>query len=124
MRHLRLKKNDQGFTLVEILISMTIFGILMVAFLSLFTGAYFMTLRAGDRDKTLAGITGKVENKIASTSYDDPADPDQITWQSNQDVTVIYDSGPQTVKVDITTGIAQMQDGTEVEINYFKPTGP
>lgn len=116
MRLINIKKQNKGFTLVEILISISIFGILMVAFLSLFTSAYYMTIRAGDRDKTVAGISGKVENKIASSAYNDP----EIA-QSSADVILTYgDGSTNTVPVDKTSGTSHMQDGTEVKIDYYK----
>lgn len=113
----RLIKQNKAFTLAEVLVSMAIFGILVIAFLSLFSSAYYMTLRAGDRDKTVNGISGKVENKIASSSYTDP----QIT-QSTATVTLTYGNGATaTFTVDQTTGTASMTDGTGVVIEYYKP---
>lgn len=117
MRLFKLFKTSKGFTLAEVLVSMTIFAILIVAFLSLFSSAYYVTLRAGDRDKTVNGISGKVENKIASAAYSDA----QIV-QSAATVTLTYGNGDTaTVIVDQTTGTAYMTDGTGVVIEYFKP---
>lgn len=110
--------------MVELLVAMTLFGILMVAFLSLFMSAFSLTLRAGDRDTTLAGISGKVEKTMADEAYaDSVADVGDEVAIADGNVTIIFgnlSASTETIPVKITTGIGEMDDGTEVIIKSFE----
>ncbi len=120
MRLLTVLKQKKGFTLVELLIAITIFGVLMVAFLYLFYSALHITLRAGDRDKSVAGLSGKVEKSMASEVYTDAE-----VSKSPESVTIIFRPGsanPTSEPVDVerTTGKTHMKDGTEVKLDSYK----
>jgi len=66
MKSIRDKK---GMTLVEIVISLAILGIMVVTFLSIFLGSYTITMRAESRSNTTALIAGEIDRQLAiSTS--------------------------------------------------------
>lgn len=118
MRRMKLCKQNKGFTLVEILVALTIFGILVIAFLALFSNAFYLTLRSGDRDKQVQTVTGKLENKLASPAYTDAA-----VTQTNANVILTYSDGTiNSVLTQKTIGTSQMSDGTQVIIEYYIPT--
>lgn len=116
----RLVKSRGGFTLVELLISITIFGILMIAFVSLFINALYITVRAGSRDTAVSNISGELEKQIAEP------DADYVVKENLPDgVTIHFDAvpaaTPETVDVNRYTGSWEMNDGTEVEMEYIDP---
>jgi prepilin-type N-terminal cleavage/methylation domain-containing protein len=120
------KSCNEGFTIVEVLLSIVLFGILMTAFLTIFTSAVLVTIKAGDRDKTLAGASGRVENKLAAADYAVPGEPDAVKSEPTT-VTIIYGDAAashNTVGVNKTTGKSAMKDGTQITIEYFKTVTP
>lgn len=121
MRTKGIIKNRNGFTLVELLVAIALFGVLMVAFLSLFMTAFRMTLRAGDRDSTVANISGKVEQSMAGVAVS--PQPSAAVTSIPSTVTIIYSNqsiSPEVIKVTQTTGTAAVQDGPDVIITSYE----
>lgn len=71
MEVLRLKLNEKkkGMTLIEIIISMTIFGILAVAFLNLFFTSFIMIKRSGDRAINSVAASTEMDKVLNDSSY-------------------------------------------------------
>ena len=62
------KNYENGMTLVEIIVSLAILGIMAAIFLPIFTGMFKWIADAGNRDKAVYQARGAVENAMASTT--------------------------------------------------------
>jgi prepilin-type N-terminal cleavage/methylation domain-containing protein len=114
---MRIPRSEKGFTLVEIMVSLAIFGILMVAFLSIFSTALGLTLRAGHNDQTVAAVSGDIEKSMADDTYTAP----DITLNPGQTATITYaDGSTNTVTVDETVGTDTTADGEQVTIKSYE----
>lgn len=116
------KKSKSGMTIVEVLVAITLLGILAVAFLTLFSSALSMTIRSGKIDKSVAGLAGKVEENLANTT-DASADP-TIGTTTGETVQITYGdgtSGSVSVKKNVMTTIDE--NGREVIIIYYTVDG-
>jgi len=111
-------KKKSGFSLVELLVAIALFGILMVAFLSIFMTGFRLTLRAGNRDKAVSDITGKVEQSIASSSALSDVEKNESTA-----ILVFADRSPKDITIDIYTGEITTEDGSEIIITGFETAG-
>jgi len=60
--------NNKGLTLVEMVISLAILGMMVVTFLSIFLGSYTMTMRAEARSNTTALVAGEIDSQLAISS--------------------------------------------------------
>lgn len=67
-----LKSN--GFTLIELIISIAILGIIIIAFLNMFLFGVVNVIGAGDKGEAYNNAQLQMENRIASKSID-PSDP-------------------------------------------------
>lgn len=56
--------NTKGFTLVEILVSIALLGIMAISMLPLFTNGYRWIINAGNKSKIIYVAQEQVENKI------------------------------------------------------------
>ncbi|MBU3216750.1 type II secretion system GspH family protein [Clostridium estertheticum] len=61
---MKLNEKKKGMTLVEIIISMSIFGILVVVFLNLFLTSFIMIKRSGDRTITSVAASTEMDKVI------------------------------------------------------------
>lgn len=112
---LKKLKNKQGLTLVELIIALTIFSILMVAFLSLFMTSMKITIKAGDKDATVADVSGKLENDIGDRAYD----------ATKESLAIInFSGGTRNMITTKTTENGTTKDGTNVELDAYIPYVP
>lgn len=120
---MKKRLSNKGMTLVEIIVSLAIFGILSVLFLNVFLGGILLTVRSGDRTEMVAEAASSIESKIADNSFTSSA----IKSSSPASVSIIYNYGTpsqQSSSLDglkIETEVAQ--DGQIVQIDYFVPGG-
>jgi prepilin-type N-terminal cleavage/methylation domain-containing protein len=117
MRYAKNAGSKSGFTLVEVIVSLAIFGILMVAFLSVFSSALVLTLRAGHNDQTVAEVSGEVDRSLAANTNVDPS----IVDHTNATITVTFpDAAPETVTADKYEGQKMTADGEQVTIDSYE----
>ncbi len=116
----RVIKSRNGFTVVEALIAIAIFGMLMIGMLAAFSGAFAATLKAGRVDKSAASAAGELAQAISDAGYTS----ENITTAP----ATIYITMPSgevvTLTVDKITGTAVTGDGLVVEfISYSQGSG-
>ena len=92
----------KGFTIVEIIVAFTIFSIMMVAFLSLFLTSLKITLSAGDKDLTVAEVSGQIEKDIEKRQYIDT---------DNINAIVNFSGGTKTVPTNKSSRTDSTEDG-------------
>src|SRR5665647_3326463 len=66
--YMKKRLNNKGMTLVEIVVSMTIFAIMSIAFLNIFFGSYLINLRAESRTEIIGEVSGEMENKLSGST--------------------------------------------------------
>ena len=64
-----VRMGEEGFSLIEIIAVAAILGIIMVPVLSMFAGASFATLRAGEETKATILAQGRME-ELKGAGYD------------------------------------------------------
>ena len=57
--------NEKGFTLIEVMISILLVGILAMSFIPIFASQFANVYRSGDKSEATYDALEKVENKIA-----------------------------------------------------------
>lgn len=104
-----------GMTLIEVIVSLALLGILSVVFLGLFLSSLKMTERSGEREQTKLTASTSMDNLLSDTSYHDS----DIT-STGGSVTIIYpDSTTKTVYgMDVKIN-KNNSDGSQVEIKGF-----
>jgi prepilin-type N-terminal cleavage/methylation domain-containing protein len=116
----KLILEKKGFTIVETLISIAIFGILMVGILAIFSGALAATAKAGRLDKGAADVAGELSQALNDAGYT----ADNISSVPATIVVTIPSGEVITLTVDKITGRAVTDDGLVVEfITYSQNTG-
>lgn len=66
--------NRKGFTLIEIILALAILGIILVAFISMFTSSFVWITDAGDKGKAYSSSQEDIENRIATGESEDTQD--------------------------------------------------
>lgn len=104
--------DKRGFTLVEVIVSIAIFGIMAVLFLNVFFSSYYLTLRSEDRTQAVGIASGQLQNTLATTKS-------AIT---NSAVSIKYNASTTRVVTGETTSksITTENDQT-VTLEYFIP---
>lgn len=109
----------KGMTLVEVIVSITIFSIMSVAFMNVFLGSYLITTRAGARTDSVAFISGEMDKTLAGLSY--AAETTNITSAPGV-VTIEYlDGSIGNINGTGFVGNVLSTKGQTIEINYFLP---
>lgn len=110
------KNRRRGFTLVEVLVAITILGMFSVLLLTVFVGSLSLTVKAGNKDEGVASVAGELEKNLAGVS-----DTSGLTT-SRGTVTITFgNNSTATVEVDKTTGTASTADGTTVTFDTYSP---
>ena len=101
-------KNKNGFTLLEIIISMAIIGLLTVSFLEMFTFGFKGVFTAGQNSKTQYLAQQEIENKLANiTSSTTQISPIILRFKS-----------PVESDVVIVTIYGKIEKVTKINGNY------
>lgn len=120
---MNILKTIKGLTLVEIVVSIAIFGIMAVVFLNVFLGSLVITTRAGARSDSVAAVSGEIEQKLADFAANN-TDPIYSTISTESKVvTIFYNNGASSttmggVKI---SGIKTNDRGQTIEIQTFVP---
>lgn len=115
------KKSTKGMTLVEIVISLAIFGVLSVIFLNIFLSSLTLTVRSGQRADMVSEISSSIEQRIADDSFTDS----DITTVSTS-VAIIYNKDTASESSEAMEGVLVNgdlinDDGQLVQLKYFIP---
>lgn len=116
-------RNNKGMTLVELVVSIAIFGIISVGFLSIFLESLLIIERAGNRSESVAYVSSELERKLAGS---DPVDAATLTITEPQAIitynpgTVVESSNPVDGKLILGTELNQQ--GQEIEVTVYIPS--
>lgn len=112
---IQLKLNNQkGLTLIEIILSMAILGILAITFLTMFSSGFRSIIKAGDKTVAAYDAQQSMTNKIIQA---DDLDPDEYTEE-----TLIFDfNGGPTIELDIRLlDVYEEHKGSSSNMKGFK----
>ena len=121
MRHIK-NDNIKGLTLVEVVVSIAIFGIISVGLLSMLVEGLLITSRAGDRSESVMHVASEIEKKLADPSYTINA----VLSEGSPQATIYYNHGTineSTHNMDgkLITGNELNERGQEIEVTVFVP---
>lgn len=104
--------NKKGLTLVEIIVSLAIFGLMAVLFLNVFLNSYKLTLRAEERTQAIGDASGQLQHVLATTKS-------AIT---NSAVTIQYNATTTSIVPGETTQKSIVTDDNQtIVLEYFIP---
>ena len=110
---MKIISDKKGMTLVEIVVSIAILGVMAVTFLSIFLGSYNITMRAEARNNLTALVAGEIDSQLAiSTSSGVSTGNAVITYSGGLSNSI---SG-KNINASVTNDKNQT-----VIITYFKP---
>ncbi len=113
---IKFSKNS-GMTLIEVIVSLALVGILAIVFLTLFVGSLKMIGRSGEREKVKVAASSSMDNLLNDSSYAD-SDITSVTGS----VTITYpDSTTKTISGKESKISKTNSDGSQVEIKGFVP---
>lgn len=117
----RIKKN--GFTLIELIVSIAIIGILLIAVLTSFAGDFVQVFSNGLRTKNVFQAQNKIDNLITDIN-DFGVDP-QVNVQAYEIRIKLYSSdGKKSIESEIIRGNmikVDMNDKSKVTLSTFVP---
>jgi len=100
---------NQGFSLVEIIVSLTLIGLIATAFFPVITYSYTNIYRAGNDHKSLYQLQQKIENNSERTEI-------------NADgITIDFTNGTSIVVPGSTYNVQQSTNNRQLTIIYFQP---
>lgn len=105
-------QKKKGMTLIEVIISMAIIGIIAISMLSMFTSAFVFITRAGNTSEALFQAHKQIETILTQNSA--AVTPTDIELEFSSDGTVITSKG-NTITVNY------LINNSEVEITFFHP---
>lgn len=108
-------KFKEGMTLIEIIISLSIFAIFAVIFMNVFLSSIVITTKAGDRSDSVANIAAAIDNRIAGYTSDSAL---LSTTSGPFYVTVNFSNGTSSTVSGITLKSVPEQ---KAELKYFLP---
>lgn len=97
-----IKNNQEGLTLIEVIISLAILGIMIVAYLTVFTSGFTGIMRAGHRAEAAYDAQQEQTQKIMESS----------TFVGNDDITLNFDGG-----TSVTLDVSFMESSVDVNGN-------
>jgi prepilin-type N-terminal cleavage/methylation domain-containing protein len=94
-RHL----NKKGLTLLEVIISIAIIGIIVVSFLSLFSNSFVQVIRSGNKGTSMYSAQTTAEDQLENTSYSESGSTTiTVSWGSSN---LSMDGNLKTLEVDV-----------------------
>lgn len=122
---MNILKTIKGLTLVEIVVSIAIFGVMAVVFLNVFLGSLVITTRAGSRSDSVAAVSGEIEQKLADFATNKDATYSMLSTEQKE-VKIIYNNGTSyTIMSGVNIiGNTTNEKGQTVEIITFVPGEP
>lgn len=105
---MKLKKNSKGFTIVEMLVSMTIFAIMSMLMAVVFTAAARLNVKNHKMNEQMHNQGDAIEQKPA-------ADP---TKAKSKDITLSINGKSVTINVDEYNAASA---GDDANLKYYQP---
>lgn len=113
----------KGFTLIEIIVSIAIIGILLIGILTSFAGNYGQVLLNGSRTKSVFSAQNKIDDLINNIN-DSNGDP-QVNVQAYDMQMKLYSSdGKECITSGIISGSiikVEINDKSKVTLSTFVP---
>jgi len=85
---MNLVKNDKGFTLIEVIISITILGLIMLGFLGMYTNGHRWVFDAGKRSQNIQEDRKTLEEEMI------------LNTSGGESITIEFDNGTTSITVD------------------------
>jgi len=104
-------KKEEGFTIIEVLIALTILVIIIFSFTTLYTTSFTGIFRAGDKSEALFDLQEEIDNAIAEGPSSEFEEATLTIKFDNEEVTV---SGKPK-------HIVQEYEDRSVDLFYFLP---
>ena len=112
--------NKKGFTLIELILSMAILGILLVAFMTVFNFSYFSIINAGNRTDA-AYVANGITDSLFSAPFNSEASIQTFLsgkgYGTESANVTAYVS--KNVNYKVTNGVVLNVNGSTVEIAVF-----
>ena len=108
-------KKEEGFTIIEVLIALTILVIIIFSFTTLYTTSFTGIFRAGDKSEALFDLQEEIDNAIAegpSSEFEEAT------------LTIKFDNEEVTKEVTVSgepKHIVQEYEDRSVDLFYFLP---
>jgi len=120
MKKLECRK---GMTLIEIVVSLAILGVLAVLFLNVFLGSILLTSRSGERADMVADVSSAIEQKAAN-----PLSTNAAITTTTSSVSILYNYGTaaessSSMSGAFVNGSSSNSNGQQVQLEYFIPGG-
>lgn len=113
----------KGFTLIEIIVSIAIIGILLIGILTSFAGNYGQVLLNGSRTKNVFSAQNKIDDLINNIS-DSNGDPQVNVQAYDMQMKLYSNDGKESITSGIISGSiikVQMNDKSKVTLSTFVP---
>lgn len=101
--------NTQGFSLIEILVSLVLIGLIATAFFPVIIYSYKNIYSSGDADNSLYQLQQKMENGTERTEIDATG------------ITIEFPEKPSIEVRGTTYSVHQNANGRQLTIIYFQP---
>lgn len=108
-----LKNKKKGFTLIELIVSIALIGILSIAFLSMFLTGFRFIKKAGNRSTASFDAQASTETAIQSRPASGASGNTNITFNLSDGTTINVEGKLQTQSKTI--------NNTNVDITIFNP---
>lgn len=95
-----IKNKTKGMTLIELIISIAIIGIMMVLFSSIFIGGFTSIIKSGKRSEHGMESQGEIEQLISTTPSESD---DELEIKFNDDTSIKIKGQETQVTVDEVT---------------------
>lgn len=103
-------KNENGFSLVELLVAMAILMIVVMSFTLLYTTSFTGIFGAGRKSEAIFGAQEDIDNFIAGG-----------TAEEGDNLTIVFDNKTIIVEGKEEIIIHEYEDGRSVRLYYFYP---
>lgn len=105
---MRYYHNSKGFSLIEVIIGITLFGLISVSFIPILTNQFIHINRSGSRTAALYDNQKTIETNSALNP-------------SSQSITITFDSRSLDINIDVFKVEDEYdKNGSKATISYFK----
>lgn len=126
-----LRKNNKGMTLVEVIISIALFGIISMIVVTVFTSGILLASKSGDNTKVTGNAGGVLENVLGGSTVTVDGSELQVegvtvgTGVYSEDdtieATIVYNGGSSEELEGVLYTIDSSSDRNETSMRVFVP---